>query len=106
MMDADELADLAASIAANGLRDPITVGVLEGKRFLVDGRNRLKACEIAGVEPRFDEIEFKDEDDLRAFVSDRSERRSITAGQKAMGFAMLIPRGRKAQTQRLRFFTR
>ena len=28
---------------------------------------------------------------LRAFVADRNERRNITAGQKAMGRAMLFP---------------
>jgi hypothetical protein len=105
LMTDDELADLAASVAVNGLRDPITVGVLDGKRFIADGRNRLKACEMAGVEPRFNEIVFKTEDDLRAFVADRSERRSITAGQKAMGHAMLFPeagkggRGKKGPTQ-------
>jgi hypothetical protein len=104
LMTDDELADLAASIAENRLRDPITVGVLEGKRFIVDGRNRLKACELAGVEPRFDEIEFADEAQLRALVLDRNERRNITAGQKAMGHAILFPepakggRGKKGPT--------
>ena len=39
----------AADIKANGLVHPIMLDV-DGK-ILVDGRNRLKACEIAGVEP-------------------------------------------------------
>ncbi len=53
MMDDDELEGLVESIAEIGLIDPITVGVLNGERFIVDGRCRPKACEIAGVEPRF-----------------------------------------------------
>ena len=39
-----------------------------------------QACEIAGVPPQYEEIEFADEDELRAFVADRNERRDITSG--------------------------
>ena len=96
MMDEDELEGLAELIEANGLRDPITVGVLDGERFVVDGRNRMKACEIAGVEPRFREKTFADEDELRAFVFSRnSVRRSITKGQQAMAHALLFPEAAK-----------
>ena len=56
-----------------------------------EGGNREKACEIAGVPPEYEEIEFTTEDALRAFVADRNERRNITAGQKAMGHALLFP---------------
>jgi hypothetical protein len=41
---------------------------------------------LAGVAPEFAEIKFSDEDALHAFVSDRNERRNITAGQKAILF--------------------
>jgi hypothetical protein len=61
------------------------------ERASVDGRNRLVACDLAGVEPRFEEVIFKDDHDVRAFVADRSERRNISAGQKAMGVAMNFP---------------
>jgi hypothetical protein len=91
LMDADELAELVESIAANGLRDPITIGRIGRERWIVDGRNRFKACEIAGAPPAYEEIEFADEDALLAFVADRNERRNITAGQKAMGYARLFP---------------
>lgn len=91
IMDADELVELTASIKANGLRDPITIGIVSADRWIVDGRNRAKACEIAGVAPDYEEIEFADEDALRAFVLDRNERRNITAGQKAMAHAILFP---------------
>lgn len=43
------LAALACDIRENGLREPIVL--LDGK--VLDGRNRLAACAIAGVDPRF-----------------------------------------------------
>ncbi|MFJ7590836.1 ParB N-terminal domain-containing protein [Streptomyces sp. NPDC097617] len=48
MLDQDELHDLAESIKTEGLHHPI---VLDPDGVLVDGRNRLAACKIAGVEP-------------------------------------------------------
>jgi hypothetical protein len=50
MMTPPELKDLADDIQANGLLEPIVL--LGGK--VLDGRNRLAACEVAGVEPRFE----------------------------------------------------
>ena len=91
MMDDEELAALAADIAENGLRDPIIIGRVNGAASdaIVDGRNRLKACELANVEPRFETVLFKDDDAVRAFIKSRGERRNITASQKAMALAML-----------------
>jgi len=43
-----ELAALAEDISVNGLHEPLT---LTPGGFLLDGRNRAIACEIAGVEP-------------------------------------------------------
>jgi hypothetical protein len=47
MMSDEKLAALGANIKANGLIEPITV---DGDRTLLDGRNRLAAMELAGVE--------------------------------------------------------
>jgi len=92
-MDPEELASLAASIEAHGLRDPIIIGRVNGTKseMLVDGRNRLRACEIAGVEPRFETIEFENDDAVKAFVADKSEHRNLTKGQQAMRMALLYP---------------
>jgi ParB-like chromosome segregation protein Spo0J len=49
LMGADELAALAEDIRQHGQRDPITLYRAE----VLDGRNRKKACERAGVTPRY-----------------------------------------------------
>ena len=97
LMDADELASLAASIKAHGQRDPINLGRVNGaaSEVLIDGRNRLRACEIAGVEPRFQTIEFNDDEAVKAFIADKSEHRNISKGQKAMQIALLWPQPEK-----------
>jgi ParB-like chromosome segregation protein Spo0J len=51
LMTESEISELANDIKANGLLIPIT---RKGDE-LWDGRNRLKACEKAGVKPRFAE---------------------------------------------------
>ena len=52
---------------------------------MIDGRNRLRACKIANVEPRFEITEFASDEAIRAFIRSKSERRHITAGQQAFG---------------------
>ena len=51
MRSPDEIESMAASIAANGQRMPI---ILTPDGVLVDGRNRLRACEVANVTPIFE----------------------------------------------------
>jgi ParB-like chromosome segregation protein Spo0J len=46
-----KFAELVASIKQNGLLIPIP---RDPNGVLLGGRNRLKACEVAGVEPRFE----------------------------------------------------
>ena len=57
---------------------------------LIDGRNRLKACEIAGVEPRF--VQLNGQDDPTAFIiSANIARRHMTRGAMAMIVAQVYP---------------
>lgn len=84
MLPPDELQELADSIAANGLQQPI---VMQGD-VLIDGRNRLAACRLAGVEPSMVQLEG----DADAFILGANiNRRHMGKGQRAMVVAMIYP---------------
>jgi ParB-like nuclease domain len=86
MMSDGELSDLAADIRVNGLLDPITV---DKDGVIIDGRNRARACEIAGIEPATAPFEG---DDPGAFIIAKNIcRRHLTKGQQAMAVAMVYP---------------
>lgn len=88
MLPEDELVDLADDIKANGLLHPIMLDHLG--EMLVDGRNRLRACEIAEVEPRFEQLpEGVEPADYIASVN--LARRHMSVGQRAMALAMIYP---------------
>jgi len=86
MMAADELEALAADIAAVGLRQPI----VRYQGAILDGRNRLAACEKAGVEPRFVEHESDEASALALVISLNVQRRDLTAGQRALVAAKVL----------------
>jgi ParB-like chromosome segregation protein Spo0J len=90
LTDGAEFDALVASVKANGLREPITT--FEGK--ILDGRNRYRACQSAGVTPVFKE--FTDDDPV-AYVTDNNiRRRHLSKTQLALAGAKLaaLPRGR------------
>jgi hypothetical protein len=99
MMPDDELAQLADDIKKNGLIHPI---IKDDKEQVVDGRNHLAACDIAGVEPTFESL--NGHDPLAFIASANLQRRNLSKGQQAMGWAMLYPeppkggRGKKSET--------
>jgi ParB-like chromosome segregation protein Spo0J len=84
MLSDDELRDLAEDIKAHGLLHPI---VLDADGVLIDGRNRLAACNLAGVTPTFETF---DGDPLRLIISANINRREMRPGQKAMVLADLL----------------
>lgn len=80
MMQDAELRDLAADIEEHGLIEAIWT--YHGQ--IVDGRNRYRACLIAGEEPRFQEY-TGDESGLVAFVLGLNlKRRHLDASQRAV----------------------
>jgi hypothetical protein len=86
LMPDAELAALAEDIKANGLAQPIVV--FRGQ--VLDGRNRLAACERVGVAPRF--IEWDGDGSPTAWVvSANLRRRHLTESQRAMVGAALVP---------------
>lgn len=84
LLSDEALQELAADIAENGQRQPIMV---TPAGVLLDGRNRLKACELAGVEPQFALYEGDDEG---AFVRSSNERRHQSTGSRAMSTALSL----------------
>lgn len=76
MLDQEELRILSEDIRANGLLEPITI---QGDTLL-DGRNRLAACKLAKVEPRWQQYEG---DPVAFIISTNLKRRHLTESQKA-----------------------
>ena len=95
LMTPAEFEALVDDIAENGLREPIKLGQIGNDIWLIDGRNRRKACEIAGVEPDYVTLQFADESALRAYVRSTNERRDLSKGERAMMLAMMYPDGGK-----------
>ncbi len=84
MADSDAYTALVADIKEHGLREPITL--FDGK--VLDGRNRLKACIEAGIEPKTKEFEGDDPED---FVhSANINRRHLTQSWLAITAAAWI----------------
>lgn len=82
VLEGAELEVLAKDIAEHGLREPITL--LDGQ--VLDGRNRLAACRLAGVEPQF--REWQGEGSPVAWViSVNLHRRHLSTGQRAIAAA-------------------
>lgn len=101
MIKGDELQALADDIKANGQYEPILLASYDMSDpdglFLLDGRNRFKACELAGVEPIFREeytLPKASADEGAVFITPESagewviahnlERRHLTPSQRSM----------------------
>jgi hypothetical protein len=93
-----ELRELAQDIKARGLLRPIVC--YQGR--ILDGRNRLAACRLAGVEPKF--VEWNGPGSpIEWVISTNLFRRHLTSGQRAVIAHDLLPllQGEAKQRQRL-----
>ncbi len=88
MLDGDEIKALANDLKQNGQRVPIAIQ----NKIIVDGRNRLVACKIAGIKPTFVEIEG---DAVEAVISLNLQRRNLDESQKSTLALRLIPKLRE-----------
>jgi N6-adenosine-specific RNA methylase IME4 len=102
MIPEAEASDLAADIAANGLREPIVT--FEGK--ILDGRNRFEACKRANVEPQF--VEYQGGDPLAFVVSLNLKRRHLNESQRGMVAAKIanLPAHRPDNSANLQTYSR
>jgi ParB-like chromosome segregation protein Spo0J len=83
-MSSAELKELADDIKANGLAHPI---VRDRNGVILDGRNRLAGCKLAGIEPRF--TVFEGDDPVAFIISTNLKRRHLNESQRAMVAARL-----------------
>lgn len=82
-MSAERLQALADDILENGLREPIIL-TPDGST-IIDGRDRLRACGVVGVEPRFRQLPngTSEAEMLRIMVAANRKTRDLSLGQLA-----------------------
>lgn len=88
MIPQDELEALSTDIGANGLLDPVVL--FEGK--ILDGRNRAKACEMAGV--RVETVAWRPrngEGPIAYAIAKNLHRRHLSASQRAALAVEVLP---------------
>jgi ParB-like chromosome segregation protein Spo0J len=79
MLSDEKLSELAEDIEKNGQREPILL--LDGK--VLDGRNRMAACKLKGIEP-ITKIVTDIEDPVAYVLSLNLHRRHLTPSQASM----------------------
>lgn len=95
-----ELRLLAEDIRQNGLLHPITM--FDGK--ILDGRNRYRACNMAGVKPRF--VRWTGTGSpLEWVISSNLHRRHLTGSQKAVLALEMLPLLEEEAKERQRLST-
>jgi hypothetical protein len=101
LMNADdgELAGLVESIKSTGLLNPIVM--LDGK--VLDGRNRLLACKLAEVTPRFVEWDGSGGSLEEWVVAQNANRRNLNPSQKAVAALYVIRNFNETPAQKERF---
>src|SRR5229473_3393196 len=80
LVEGAEFEALVEDIRSNGLQAPI---LLDAEGRVLDGRNRLRACRAAGVEPRFERWTGEGSA-LGAVISLNVRRRHLNESQRAL----------------------
>ena len=90
MTDTEAYTKLRDDIQKYGLLEPITVW----ENMILDGRNRARACQELGIEPKY--VEYEGNDPVGFVLSKNVHRRQLTQSQLAMLVKKLadLPKGR------------
>jgi hypothetical protein len=95
LMEGRPFDELVADIKAHGLKEQIKLW--QGK--IIDGRNRYRACQIAGVKPIFKAQNWATEAEALDYVASRNiQRRHLTVAERAMTAARIASRRGKTGT--------
>lgn len=96
LMTEDQLEGLAQDIKENGQTDPIVIW----QESIIDGRNRLRACERAGLSPRFEERAFANDVEVKRFIISKNlKRRHLSTEQQRELIVMLSQEGEVTSTR-------
>lgn len=101
LMEDDQFQALVVDIRDNGLQEPIVL--FEGK--IIDGRHRLRACEVLGIEPIFTN-KYLIEDPVSFVLSHNLHRRHLTIAQRSAIAMDLLPTISEAAKERVRIVAR
>ena len=89
LLEGAELDALCEDIREHGLREPITRMRFKGRRVVLDGRNRLRACLRTNVKPVW--REFEGESPAHFVVSLNLKRRNLTKSQAVACAVEMLP---------------
>ncbi len=103
LLDGPEFDALVEDIRQHGLQQAIVVYRGKGQEGnqVLDGRNRLRACTEAGVEPRYTTFEGTDDEALAYVLSSNLHRRHLTTCQRAVLALQLLPGERDRARDRM-----
>ncbi|MFF0166750.1 DUF5131 family protein [Streptomyces prasinus] len=84
LIDGEEFEELVRDVKRNGLREPIILN--HDRTVLIDGRNRWRACDEAGVDQVFETLpaRYTESMILDLIVSKNMARRQLNPGQRAL----------------------